>query len=238
MKRIVSFILCISFYLSGIAQIHYPFNPDVNSDGVVGTTDLLAFLSVFEQKWGIQVDYEPLQIPDTTLSGIIYNCFQRNASIDSIYFRFRVEGIHSWHPVGDPNLQVDTIVYMREVVMYPEFSFEGVPGVFNETGFHRFFAVLPAEVGRIEVWIVREGADGGTYKFSVVDFSTTGFYFHNIGFMSIYGPQAAWHVTNDDDLPLYLSPEGRIEVVSNQWSITSTGAITDWEMIPYYSPVD
>ena len=46
MKHLLTLALCL-FSLGAMAQGSFPYNPDANENGTVGSEDLLAFLSVY-----------------------------------------------------------------------------------------------------------------------------------------------------------------------------------------------
>ena len=211
----------------------YPFNPDADSDGFVESSDLLAFLAAFGKPWGLTADYTPIEIPDSTFEGLVYNLFQGNYSLDSMYIYYVIQGIHSWHPPGDPTLQVDTIYYEREAVLYPTFTNDGIPGKFNPAGFHAVHGQILGEPGYVGIWITREGTEGASYSVSTVDFTATNHYFHSIGFNYLYGPRSEWQVTNEN--------HNGFELVNGTWhwphpywsNVIGTSQLTEYMLIPY-----
>jgi hypothetical protein len=53
MKHLLTFFACL-FTVSMSAQIEFPYNPDSNSDDVIGTVDLLELLSLFGEEFSAE----------------------------------------------------------------------------------------------------------------------------------------------------------------------------------------
>ena len=70
-------------------SIHvYPWNPDANQDNEIGMDDLLSFLSVFGEEFGLPP--EPCTYDGTPLEELLGGIFSSSIIIDSLFVEYEL----------------------------------------------------------------------------------------------------------------------------------------------------
>ena len=105
MIGILLFILTVDVSAQYFIEEH-PWNPDMNQDDFIGTSDLTGFLSVFGQEFGSpppQCDYDGTPIEEW-LSGVL----SEEIILDSLFIEFQLEDSSEVYFPGcpDPTLEV------------------------------------------------------------------------------------------------------------------------------------
>lgn len=216
----------LSLALTAGAQTYtYPPNPDFNHDGFVDSRDLLDFLPFFETEWGPLAGYETPDYPFADFQQAVYDIWNEEIQMDSVYLHFRLEAYHEWYPVGDPNLHADTLVYTRTLMLQraPNNNYQGTEVSWRvNTGDGNFM---------LNLW--HYGSDSGTYRIDLIDFTSTRSYLNSIGFVSGNRDDRTWHISNEDWSVWTMDENGwnyNSETFLNQ-------TLTEFECIPYFSPV-
>ena len=201
-------MLCALIFTPSFGQgTSFPFNPDSNNDGHIGTSDLMIFLSFFGSNWGLMENVELPEYEFPNFEQSVYDIWSNNSEIDSIYFNYSFTVVHEWYPAGSPELQVDTITYDRETILIPWSG--SVPN-----GQLQYRGVV-ADGGSVKLYLTHGGSDSGEYSISLEDQTNTMNYLTSIGVVNnrfIAG--SSWHIT-----------EG---VPANTWSMDSNG----WLWVP------
>ena len=95
----------------------YPWNPDANQDNSVGMGDLLSFLSVFGNEFGLPP--EPCTYDGTALEEYIAGRLDGSIVLDSMYIEYELEDVSSYFQPGCPDAVTDTIVFSNSVILFP-----------------------------------------------------------------------------------------------------------------------
>ena len=99
-------------------SIHvYPWNPDANHNNSIGADDLLPFLSVYGEEFGLPP--EPCTYDGTALEEYIAGRLDGSIVLDSMYIEYEVEDVSTYFPPGCPNAVTDTIVFSNSVTLFP-----------------------------------------------------------------------------------------------------------------------
>ena len=92
-------------------SIHvYPWNPDADQDNQIGSGDLLPFLSVFGNEFGLPP--EPCNYDGTTIEDFFIGIHSGEVVLDSIYIEYKLEDVSSYYIEGCPDEVTDTIVFV------------------------------------------------------------------------------------------------------------------------------
>jgi len=90
-------------------SIHvYPWNPDANQDNEIGMGDLLSFLSVFGEEFGLPP--EPCTYDGTDFEDWIIGVLSDSIILDSVYFDLTFSDNGQYYVPGCPDPIIDTIV--------------------------------------------------------------------------------------------------------------------------------
>jgi hypothetical protein len=91
-------------------SIHvYPWNPDADQNNQIGSGDLLPFLSVFGEEFGLPP--EPCTYDGTSIEDFFIGIQSGLVILDSVYLEYELEDVSSFYIGGCPELYTDTILY-------------------------------------------------------------------------------------------------------------------------------
>ncbi|MBT5148249.1 MAG: hypothetical protein HOM41_06770 [Flavobacteriales bacterium] len=197
-------LLLAALSLNAFSQnnaIHvYPWNPDANQDNEIGMGDLLSFLSVFGNEFGLPP--EPCTYDGTPLEELMTGITDGTIILDSLFIEYELEDISTFYLAGCPEPITDTLVFVNSGMLYQDLSYseywraQGNDAYSKEIRFRFYF----------------NSADGlyhvqfGSYALDNLGFTNDG-YFDN---MWAYTPEvsipfpASW-VMNEDGIELEWS---------------------------------
>jgi hypothetical protein len=120
MKNIFTLLLtALSF--SAFSQnnaIHvYPWNPDANHNNNIGADDLLPFLSVFGEEFGLPP--EPCTYDGTDFEDWFANVIEQDIILDSLFFDFTLLDTNSYYVVGCPDPIIEVAEFHDYGMIYP-----------------------------------------------------------------------------------------------------------------------
>ena len=117
----------------------YPWNPDANQNNNIGADDLLPFLSVFGEEFGLPP--EPCTYDGTPLEELMFGILDGSIILDSIFMEYELEDITTYYPIGCPDQVTDTLIFNKTALL-TEFSLQsnswGVSGYDNYAGYNNF----------------------------------------------------------------------------------------------------
>ena len=100
----------------------YPWNPDANQDNEIGMGDLLSFLSVFGNEFGLPP--EPCTYDGSPLEELMFGILDGSMILDSIFMEYELEDITTYYPIGCPDQVTDTLIF-NNTVLLTNFYVEG-----------------------------------------------------------------------------------------------------------------
>ena len=117
--RYLTTILLAALSFNAFSQnnaIHvYPWNPDANHNNNIGAEDLLPFLSVFGEEFGLPP--EPCTYDGTEFEDLMFGIFDGSIVLDSIFMEYELEDITTYYPVGCPDQVTDTLIFNHNVML-------------------------------------------------------------------------------------------------------------------------
>ena len=127
--RYLTTLLFAALSFSAFSQnnaIHvYPWNPDANHNNSIGTDDLLPFLSVFGEEFGLPP--EPCTYDGTEFEDLLFGIFDETIILDSIFVEYEIEDVANYYVQGCPDPITDTLVIagfgmLTDVSITPNFE--------------------------------------------------------------------------------------------------------------------
>jgi hypothetical protein len=94
----------------------YPWNPDANQDNEIGMGDLLPFLSVYGEEFGLPP--EPCTYDGTDFEEFIAGLITQDIILDSLFFEYQIEDISTYFIAGCPDTVTDTLVFSESGTLY------------------------------------------------------------------------------------------------------------------------
>jgi hypothetical protein len=85
----------------------YPWNPDANQDNSIGMGDMLSFLSVFGEEFGLPP--EPCTYDGTDFEDLMFGIADGSIILDSLFIEYELEDVSTYYVVGCPDQITDTI---------------------------------------------------------------------------------------------------------------------------------
>ena len=175
MRYLFRFILSFIFIQVSAQTFYFPYNHDSNNDGHIGISDLMSLLSEYGQVSGLMTNVE---IPDYDFQDfeqMVYDIYNGDVVVDSIYVHYRLEAEHTWFPIGSIESQTDTIIYEREVM---------IPGNPNISSALTGFTIMKYNIdgGNFGFWFSRSGETSNVYRIVLEDQTATNGYLMSIGF--------------------------------------------------------
>ena len=219
--------LFLAYEASGQA-FYFPVNHDSDNNGNIGVADLMSLLSLFGEDVGLESELSFPEYPFDDFEQMIYDMWDEELVLDSIYFHYRVEGLHSWYPAGVPELVTDSIIYEREVTMYPN-----NPHAYYPPG-GSLHLIANLEGCQIRFWFTRTG-NGGEYRINIADCTATSQYLQSIGFLSTEFPMDhTWHIEDGLDSSIWSMDDEGWHFNPGVWGNNSVLPFTVFECIPYW----
>jgi hypothetical protein len=121
--RYLATLLLAALSFSAFSQnnsIHvYPWNPDANQDNSIGMGDLLSFLSVFGEEFGLPP--EPCTYDGTDFEDLMFGLLDGTIILDSLFLEYELEDVTTYYPIGCPDQVTDTLIF-NNAVMLTNFS--------------------------------------------------------------------------------------------------------------------
>ena len=108
-----------ALFVSSLAMAQMPYNPDSNGDNMVGSTDLLSFLSFYGNELiqsDLTCDYEGTEV-EQLIVGAITGAIQ----IDSVYVEYLILDTLEYYTPGCPELIVEPLALERSYTVYPSY---------------------------------------------------------------------------------------------------------------------
>ena len=185
----------------------YPWNPDANQDNEIGMDDLLSFLSVFGEEFGLPP--EPCTYDGTPLEEWSIEVFNGEIVIDSIFIEYQLENTVTYFIPGCPEAITDTITLSNYGMTYSPgnmtagswptiiFSTQGMDAFNSGLGLN----LLYNQSNNRYIWYVNSHAILDQY-----------------GADNIFGSFQSSSNTSGESLPW---PDG--------WSLTEDGISIDWQ---------
>ncbi|MDA9835761.1 hypothetical protein N9C00_02275 [Flavobacteriales bacterium] len=93
----------------------YPWNPDANHNNNIGADDLLPFLSVFGNEFGLPP--EPCTYDGTDFEDLMFGVADGTIILDSIFIEYELEDITTYYPIGCPDQVTDTLVFNNSAML-------------------------------------------------------------------------------------------------------------------------
>ena len=117
--RYLTTLLFAALSFSAFSQnnaIHvYPWNPDANQDNSIGMGDMLSFLSVFGEEFGLPP--EPCTYDGTPLEELMFGITDGSIILDSIFMEYELEDITTYYPIGCPDQVTDTLIFSNSYLL-------------------------------------------------------------------------------------------------------------------------
>ena len=98
----------------------YPWNPDANHNNSIGTDDLLPFLSVFGEEFGLPP--EPCTYDGTEFEDWFANVIEQAIILDSLFFDFTLLDTNSYYVVGCPDPIIEVAYFHDHGMIYPYYE--------------------------------------------------------------------------------------------------------------------
>jgi hypothetical protein len=223
MKHLLALMaLCVAF-AAGAQTFYFPHNHDSNHDGHIGSADLISLLSEYGQPSGL---ISGVVLPENQFDNFeqfIYDFWNGEIVMDSMYIHFRAEAEHTWFPIGSNESETDTIIYERETMIPWNLNFDLTDG-----------SVVWTDVNGIGFWLYHGGSDGGQYGLVLNDNSIDNAYLQSIGFFpSRIATDDSWHIESGLSEAIWSMDE-------NGWNFgpmlynNSEVPFTIFECIPYW----
>ena len=98
-------------------SIHlYPWNPDANQDNEIGMGDLLSFLSVFGEEYGLPP--EPCTYDGSELEEWCLDIYNNEIVLDSMFIEYQLQDIGEYFNPGCPDMVIDTVYFTNYGMMF------------------------------------------------------------------------------------------------------------------------
>jgi len=205
-------------------SIHvYPWNPDANHNNNIGADDLLPFLSVFGNEFGLPP--EPCTYDGTPLEELMFGIADGTIILDSLFLEYELEDITTYYPVGCPDQVTDTLIFNNSV-MLTQFSTESnnwqISGSDNYGAYNELNFQINSQLGQYTIQLY-------SLALYALGFTPDGF----------FGSESAW--TNQYSIPFpedwYLDEEG-IHIESG-WSEDAWALYANYlHILPYWHYAD
>ena len=109
-----------ALFVSSLAMAQMPYNPDANGDNMVGSGDLLTFLTFYGSEL-IQSDLT-CEYEGTELEQLIIGAITGVIQIDSVYTEYLLYDTIEYFTPGCPDLVLEPVVLERSYFCYPWYS--------------------------------------------------------------------------------------------------------------------
>tara|TARA_B100000768_G_C11274849_1_gene375391 strand:+ start:133 stop:846 length:714 start_codon:yes stop_codon:yes gene_type:complete len=223
MKHLMTLMTLVVAVTAGAQTYYFPHNHDSNQDGFIGVDDLMSLLSEYGQVSGLMTDIVLPENQFDDFEQFIYDFWNEEIVMDSMYIHFRAEAEHTWFPIGSNESETDTIVYERETMIPWNSNWDlsnGSVTFFDSEG--------------IGFWLNHGGSDGGTYGVVLNDNSAANAYLQTIGFFPHrFVTEHYWHIDSGLSESIWSMDQ-------NGWDfgpMTYSGGVvplTAFECIPYW----
>ena len=119
----------------------YPWNPDANHNNSIGTDDLLPFLSVFGEEFGLPP--EPCTYDGTPLEDLVFGIADGTIILDSMFIEYELEDVSTYYILGCPDPTTDTVFFVSSMMLANQlthqdrWAIDGLDGygIYNEFEF-------------------------------------------------------------------------------------------------------
>ena len=118
MRYLLTFLFA-ALSISAFSQnnsIHvYPWNPDANQDNSIGMGDMLSFLSVFGEEFGLPP--EPCDYDGTPLEDLAIGVAEGTIVLDSVFVEYEIEDSSTYYVLGCPDPITEIVVYQNATML-------------------------------------------------------------------------------------------------------------------------
>ena len=211
LMTLIALVVAVTAGAQGTTIYEYPWNPDSNNDNLIGVDDLLDFLPVFGDEFGLPP--EPCDYDGSSFEDLMIGVADGTIILDSMFIEYELEDISTYYILGCPEPTTDTLVFVNSVMLVTQ-------------------NLQPHS------WFITGTDDYGYYNYYQFNFNlTNGYYEIGMGCNALYymdilndgffgGAQNAY--TESTQLPL-----------PSDWSLDGTGIHIDsgWneQDYPYYA---
>jgi len=119
---LIALVVAVTAGAQGTTIHEYPWNPDSNNDNIIGVDDLLDFLPVFGDEFGLPP--EPCDYDGTPLEELLIGVTDGSVILDSIFIEYELEDDVSYFVIGCPEPITDTVIF-NNTAMVESFSIQG-----------------------------------------------------------------------------------------------------------------
>ena len=109
LMTLMALVVAVTAGAQGTSIHEYPWNPDSNNDNLIGVADLLDFLPVFGDEFGLPP--EPCDYDGTTTEDFIFSLMDGTIILDSIFIEYEIQDVASYYVQGCPDPVTDTVVF-------------------------------------------------------------------------------------------------------------------------------
>ena len=177
-------------------SIHvYPWNPDANHNNNIGADDLLPFLSVFGEEFGLPP--EPCTYDGTDFEDLMFGITDGSIILDSIFMEYELEDVSTFYVLGCPDQITDTLIFTNSMMLTNQNVYQSRWQIDGGDGYDNYFEFNFNYIPQV-----------GEYGFTLRCQSIVTLGFAADGFFSA----GAYSVSNNSTIPFpedwYLDEEG------------------------------
>jgi len=108
LMTLMALVVAVTAGAQGTTIHEYPWNPDSNNDNLIGINDLLDFLPVFGDEFGLPP--EPCDYDGTPLENWIQEISDGVIILDSVFIEFQLFDVVDYYVFGCPDPISDTLL--------------------------------------------------------------------------------------------------------------------------------
>ena len=112
---LMALVVTVTAGAQGTTIYEYPWNPDSNNDNLIGVDDLLDFLPVFGDEFGLPP--EPCDYDGTPLEDLVTGIADGSIVLDSIFIEYELEDVSTYYILGCPDPITDSLIFANAAML-------------------------------------------------------------------------------------------------------------------------
>jgi hypothetical protein len=115
LMTLMALVVAVTAGAQGTTIHEYPWNPDSNNDNLIGINDLLDFLPVFGDEFGLPP--EPCDYDGTPLEDLVIGIADGSIVLDSMFIEYELEDVSTYYILGCPDPVTDSLIFANAAML-------------------------------------------------------------------------------------------------------------------------